>query len=72
MALRLGTVFEEKPVRLTVELPASLHRDLLRYAQVHAAEQRLDQPLPPERLIVPMVDGFIAADRDFTRHRSEK
>ena len=72
MALRLGTVFEEKPVKLTVELPASLHRELLRYAQVHAAEQKLDQPLPPERLIVPMVDGFIAADRDFTRHRSEK
>lgn len=72
MALRLGIVFEEKPVKLTVELPASLYRDLLRYAQVHAAEQKLDQPLPPERLVVPMVDAFIAADRDFSRHRSEK
>lgn len=72
MALRLGTVFEDRLIKLTLELPAALHRDLLRYAQVHAVEQGLAGPLPPERLIAPMLEAFMDSDRGFTRHRSEK
>jgi hypothetical protein len=72
MALRLGTIFEDRLVKLTVELPAALHRDLLRYAQIHADEQGLGLALPPERLIAPMLECFMDSDRGFTRHRSEK
>jgi hypothetical protein len=30
--LKLGALPDEKPARLTVELPAAVHRDLLAYA----------------------------------------
>jgi hypothetical protein len=32
--LKLGAIEDDKPVKLTVELPAQIHRDLLAYAQV--------------------------------------
>ena len=32
--LKLGAIADDKPVRLTVEIPAALHRDLVDYAQV--------------------------------------
>ena len=30
--LKLGAIADDKPVKLTVELPAAVHRDLLVYA----------------------------------------
>ncbi len=30
--LKLGPIADEKPVKVTLELPASLHRDLTAYA----------------------------------------
>jgi hypothetical protein len=30
--LKLGAIEDDKPVKLTVELPAALHRDLVAYA----------------------------------------
>jgi hypothetical protein len=30
--LKLGAIADDKPVKLTVELPANAHRDLLAYA----------------------------------------
>jgi hypothetical protein len=44
--LKLGPLVEDKPVKLTVELPAAVHRDLMIYAEVLAAEtaRRLRRP----------------------------
>src|SRR5258707_989737 len=36
--LKLGALADEKPVKLTVELPAAVHRDLLAYANALARE----------------------------------
>lgn len=72
MALRLGTVFEDKPVKIALDIPAALFRDLARYAAIHAGEQGLAQPLPPEKLVAPMIEAFMESDREFARHRSEK
>ena len=36
--LKLGAIADEKPVKLTVELPAAVHRDLLAYADALARE----------------------------------
>ena len=36
--LKLGAIADDKPVKLTVELPAAVHRDLLAYAEVLARE----------------------------------
>ena len=36
--LKLGLILDEKPVKLTVELPAGIHRDLVAYGDVLARE----------------------------------
>lgn len=66
--LKLGPIVEDKPVKVTVELPGALHRNLVAYAEVLARET--GQPVSdPLRLIVPMLERFIAADRGFAKAR---
>ena len=36
--LKLGAIEDDKPVKVTIELPAALHRDLVAYAQALARE----------------------------------
>ena len=36
--LKLGALEDDKPVKITVELPAAVHRELLAYAEVLAQE----------------------------------
>ena len=35
--LKLGAIADDKPIKLTVELPAGIHRDLLAYADAFRA-----------------------------------
>ena len=66
--LKLGPLPDDKPVKVAVELPPTLHRDLVDYAEVLARET--DQPAAdPVRLIVPMLERFIATDRGFAKAR---
>ena len=71
-ALRLGPIADDKPVKLTIELPGRLHRDLLAYAEVHAKATGLAAALPPERIAVPMIERFIASDRGFATARRKR
>lgn len=64
--LKLGPITETKPVKVTVELPADLHRDLAAYAEVLGRENG-HPPTDPLRLIVPMLERFIATDRAFAK-----
>jgi hypothetical protein len=64
--LKLGPIADEKPVKVAVELPASLHRDLVSYADILGREAG-QQPADPVRLIVPMLERFIATDRGFAK-----
>lgn len=59
-------------MKVTVELPAKLHRDLVAYAQV-LSEEKGSPIADPVRLIVPMLERFMATDREFAkaRRRSE-
>lgn len=67
--LKLGPIVNDKPVKVTVELPASLHRDLVAYAEILGREA--GQPAAdPVRLIVPMLERFIATDRGFAKARN--
>ena len=66
--LKLGRDPRRKPVRLTVELPAALHRDLVAYAEVLARETT-QRPIEPAKLIAPMLARFIATDRAFAKAR---
>jgi hypothetical protein len=67
--LRLGPIAEEKPVKLTIELPGALMRELRGYGLIHAKLTGLDAALPPERLVPPMIERFIASDREFSKQR---
>lgn len=67
--LRLGPILDERPIKVTLELSAILMRELADYARVHAKANGLTEPLPPERLIGPMIERFIAGDREFTKQR---
>jgi hypothetical protein len=68
LKLKLGAISDDKPVKLTVELPAGVFRDLTAYAEVLAREsgQTISQPA---RLIAPMLARFMATDRAFARSR---
>jgi hypothetical protein len=65
--LKLGALVDDKPVKLTIELPAATHRDLLAYAEALAAETR--QTVDATRLIAPMLARFMASDRGFAKAR---
>ena len=66
--LKLGAIPDDKPVKVTMELPAPLHRDLVAYAEILA--RQTGQPLAdPMKLIVPMLERFIATDREFAKAR---
>jgi hypothetical protein len=66
--LKLSSVPDDKPVKLSVELPHDVHRDLLDYAAVMARETGLAAP-EPAKLIAPMLQRFMATDRAFTKAR---
>lgn len=66
--LKLGPLADDKPVKVTIELPASVHRDLTDYCEVLSRET--GQPIKePAKLIVPMVERFMATDRGFSKAR---
>lgn len=66
--LKLGAIADDKPVKVSLELPAALHRDLVDYAEVLSREsgQEVGDAV---RLIVPMLQRFMATDRAFSRAR---
>lgn len=66
-ALKLGAINDDRPVRLTVELPAAVHRDLAAYAEVLARET--GAPTEPVKLVAPMLARFMASDRAFAKAR---
>ncbi len=66
--LKLGAIPDEKPVKLTFELSASVHRDLLAYAEA-LARQSGQSIGDPAKLIAPMLARFMASDRAFAKVR---
>lgn len=66
--LKLGPIADDKPVKITVELPAGLHRDLVAYAEVLARESG-HPATDPVRLIAPMLERFMVTDRAFAKAR---
>lgn len=66
--LKLADLADEKPVRLTIELSARLHRDLAAYALAINGGDAKGAPTV-ERLVPPMLERFIATDRAFAKVR---
>lgn len=65
--LKLGPLVDEKPVRMTIELPAVVYRDLVAYAEALTAET--GQAVEPAKLVGPMLARFMATDRAFAKAR---
>lgn len=63
--LKLSAVPDETPVKLTVELPAAVHRDLVAYGEVLGRDG--GRAVEPVKLIPPMLARFMNTDRAFAR-----
>ena len=67
--LKLGSLVDEKPAKLNVELPASVYRDLVSYGELLARTTGAEGPIEPVKLIAPMLKRFMATDRAFVKAR---
>jgi hypothetical protein len=65
--LKIGTIEDDKPVTMTIKLPASTHRDLVAYAE--ALKREGGQAVDPTMLIAPMLAKFMKNDRAFRKAR---
>lgn len=65
--LKLGPILDDKPVKLTLELSAELHRNLVAYAE--ALSRETGQQVEPTKLVAPMLGRFLAGDRAFRAAR---
>lgn len=68
--LKLGSIPDDKPVKVTVDIPADVHRDLIAYAELLSSET--GQTNEPAKLIAPMLTRFMATDRGFAKMRRER
>lgn len=68
--LKLSDITDEKPVKLSVEMSARLHRKLVDYGI--ALNAGVEQGAPePSVLIAPMLERFMASDREFAKSRRQ-
>ena len=68
--LKLTMIADDKPIRLAVEIPATVHRDLVAYAEVLSRQS--GQKIDPAKLVAPMLARFMSTDRAFSQARREK
>ncbi|UFZ02645.1 DUF2274 domain-containing protein [Bradyrhizobium ontarionense] len=66
MKLKISTLPDEKPVKISVEMPAAVHRDLLTYIEL-IASQSGQEAVDPGRLVAAMVKSFMGGDRTFLK-----
>lgn len=70
MKLKLGPLAEDKPVKVSIELPARVNRALTTYAEVLSRTSG-QSATDPAKLIVPMIERFMATDRAFAKARRD-
>lgn len=63
--LRLAGILDDTPVRLTLELPAAVHRDLIAYAE--AVSKEGGRSIEPAKLAPIMLARFMSTDRAFAK-----
>jgi hypothetical protein len=65
--LKISAIENEKPVTMTLKLPAAVHRELVAYADVLKGDA--GHAIDPNSLVAPMLKRFMATDRAFRRAR---
>lgn len=68
--LKIEAIVDDTPVKLSVVLPAGVHRDLVSYAQALTRES--GQTIEPAQLVGPMLLRFMGTDRAFAKWRRSK
>lgn len=63
--LKLAGVEDDTPVKLTIELPATVHRDLVAYGE--AIGKDAGRKVDPAKLVAPMLSRFMGTDRAFAK-----
>lgn len=63
--LKLSSVIDDTPVRLTIELPGPVHRDLVAYGEALAKDG--GRSVEPVKLVAPMLARFMSTDRAFNK-----
>ncbi len=69
--LKLSAVPDDRPVKIAIDLPAAIHRDLALYAAALAKETG-QAVLEPAKLIPQMIARFMASDRAFAKAKRAK
>jgi hypothetical protein len=67
--LKIAVIEDDKPVTMTIKLPASVYRDLTAYAAV--LKRDAGHAIDPSALVAPMLERFMATDRAFRRARRQ-
>ncbi|WP_244429443.1 MULTISPECIES: DUF2274 domain-containing protein [Bradyrhizobium] len=57
--LKLGPLEDDKPVKVTIELPAAVFRDLKSYAEILTRGGGATTLTEPAKLIAPMIERFM-------------
>lgn len=69
--LKLSAIPDDRPVKINVELPAAVHRDLVAYAEILARTNGEKKTPDPAKLVPLMLQRFMAADKGFNRAKRE-
>jgi len=68
--LKISEILDDKPVKLTIELPAAVHRDLVAYSDVLGRET--GRSIDIAKLVPAMLARFMSTDRAFLKARRAK
>jgi len=67
--LKINAIADNKPVKLTVELSATVFQDLASYAEAITRTSDAPVPIEPSKLVGPMLERFMTSDRAFRKMR---
>lgn len=70
--LKLSSIPDDKPVKITVELPAEVFRDLQAYAAIIAQTVGGTTRPDPPKLVASMLQRFMATDKGFQVVKNQK
>jgi len=68
--LKLPAIPDHKAIKVTIELSAPVHRDLVAYAEIF--ERETGQKIELVKLVGPMLARFMLTDRAFLRSLRKK
>jgi hypothetical protein len=68
--LKISALEDDTPVKITLDLPAGIHRDVVDYGRAISAGNG-GKAVEPAKLIPEMLRRFIASDRGFVRGRKK-